>query len=318
MLQKMHGRKSVISLLSFTFLCFANYSFGRTPDEAEFRAAESLGEDIARWISKLERPPTSLGIFSVNSNFPLEQDYSRIVERELMKHLVNRGVRNVTGCPECRAAQVNVHDERVIISKGAPDLDTLRMIGKKMPVETFLMVDIYRTKIAVIALASLYQNPSGSILGVERFTAPALSLTDASVQLIFTLGPGKIITGKGSEATGLPYAGNLTLVEELGFGKGGLNLGGVIGNGTTLIYLNPTLLLRGRFGASHLAWSTAFGVGYGFTAEARGLSLRGAFEIYLGSFTIIGLEGMYFLPSDSSVNTLNSYAGFHIGLGLGR
>jgi hypothetical protein len=302
----------VLSLVATVF------SQARPPEEAEFMAAANVGEDIARWIDDLEPRPNSVGIFFVHSNLPLEQDFSNLVENEIIKFLNKLNFEKVISCVECRNPSVTVHDDKVIIARGAPDLEQMKRAGKAQSVETFLMVEIYRTNLSVYAQATLYENPSGKLLGSERFRSAALNFKDASVQILFELGSGKALSGGGSSATtGWLTSGNLLLLEELGFAKGGLNLGGVFGS-NALFYLNPTLAFRGRFGASMMSYGIHLGLGYGMSAGSKGISLRGSYELFLGTLAVIGTEVNYFLPDKSGTNALTGFWGFHVGISLGR
>lgn len=311
--------KSTLAVLGTWLLGFGLTSaHARAPEDAEFYAAARLGERIAEWIHEMERRPNSVGIFSVHTNYPLENDYSGIVETELLKNLAAKEFANVMSCTECRAPQVTVADQRLIITKGAPDLEMLKKIGERQPVETFLTVDIYRTKISILAQVVLYENPTGKVMAAERFRIPAVAFSDSSVQILATLGAGKVFAGLPSnENTGMTMAASIGLLEELGFGKGGLTLGGVFGPGSTLIYINPTFGFRGRMGSSALAWALTLGAGYGFTAQAKGISLRTSYELFLGSLAVVGAEIDYLVP-ERSVQTLQGYIGFHIGISLGR
>lgn len=279
-------------------------------------AASILGDDIARWVLKLNRGPMAIGIFSVYANPPFEQDYSTIVEAEIVKGLAKAGVEKVSTCPECRTPHVTVSEERLIIKKGAPDLETLKRIGIKQPIDAFMTIDLYRTKLAVIAQVVLYQNPTAVVISAERFRVPAMNLTDGAVQVLLTLGGGKAIGG--TNTTTLSNAFGLSLMEEVGFGKAGLGFGAVIGAGT-IIYLNPTLAFFGRFGSSALAYSINTGLGFGFAGSDRGITMKGSYEVYLGSLAVAGFEGIYFLPSGTATaGNISGYFGVHIGIAFGR
>lgn len=289
----------------------------RSPEEAEFVAASMLGEEISRWILKLNRGPMAVGIFSVYANPPFEQDYSTIVETEIVKSLAKGGVEKVSTCPECRTPHVTVTEERLIIKKGAPDLETLKKIGLKQPIDAFMTVDLYRTKLAVIAQVVLYQNPTAVVIAAERFRIPAMNLTDGAVQVLTYLGFGRVLGGTSSAST-LSTTVGLSLMEEVGFGKAGLSLGVVTG-GASLIYLNPTLAIFSRFGSSALIYSLNAGVGFGFAGSDRGIVLKGSYEIYMGSLAVMGFEACYFLPASTpTTSTLTGYAGVHVGIAFGR
>jgi energy-converting hydrogenase Eha subunit G len=111
---------------------------------------------------------------------------------------------------------------------------------------------------------------------------------------------------------------NISLLEEIGFAKGGVNIGGTLANTNgMMVYADPTLAFRGKFGNSGLGWAFWIGAGYGFTSEAKGLVFRAAYEVFVSSLAVIGVEGVYLIP-DSTVPTLKSVVGLHIGISLGR
>ncbi len=299
------------------WLTFECTSFARPPEESEFVAAGILGDDIAAWFHDIEPRPKSLGLFSLRSNSPLDQDYSAIVESEIYKGLSRRSVTNVMSCSECRVPQISVQEDRLVITKGVPDVETLKKIGLKYPVESFMTVDIFRSKLTVVAQVVLYASPSGEVIKAERFTVSALNFADAAVQVTATYGPGKIV-GTGADSSKLQMAANLSLLEEVGVGKAGLTLGAMFGGSTTIIYVNPTLSLRGRYGNSALAYSVNLGVGYGIAGEARGISVGGSYDIYMGSLTVFGVEGLYLSSLTSTTSPFGGYVGFHLGISIGR
>lgn len=318
-LRRFYGGESR-KILKWIFLLLSltpSLSSARPPDESEFMAANLLGDEVAEWVVGLEPRPNSIGIFSIRSNYPLEQDYSAIVEAEIYKALTRRNMTNVMSCAECRSPQITVQDDRLVITKGAPDVETLKRIGLKYPVETFLSIDIYRTKLSVLAHAVLYQSPSGEVIKAERFNVAALSFADSSVQFLLTFGGGKLL-GNGSSASSMIMSLNASLLEELGFAKGGLTVGSILGGPSMLIHVDPSLSFRGRFGTSALAYSVLFGVGYAFAGSARSIHLRGAYDLYLGSLTVIGVEGSYNVPITSVANEVDGYIGVHLGISLGR
>lgn len=305
----------VLSLLIFV-VCLP--AFSRSPEEAEFKAGTTIGDEIAEWIGDLETRPRSVGIFYVHTNYPLDQDFSNIVETEILKGLAERGITKVSSCSECRTPQINVSEDRVVISKGAPDIEHIKQLGKRYPVESFLIVEIYRTKLNLIAQASLYKNPAGDLISAERFSVPALSVQDSSVQFLFTLGSGKMFGGTAAagESTSSNSIG-LALLEEVGFGKAGLSLHAIFGSGS-IIALCPTLAFRGRFGHSFLSYSINPGLGYAFGGGAKGFAGRASFELFLGSLAVLGADAIYFSPDKEDASINKGYAGAHIGISLGH
>jgi hypothetical protein len=290
----------------------------RPPDDAEIKAAPLLASEIARWVRKLSNAPKSVSIFNIFANSPLDQDFSSMVEAELVKALKDEEIADVSSCSECRSPQIVLQGEKLVIRKGTPDAETLEKIGERHPVEAFLIVDINRTSFYLIGQATLYQNPSGAVMAAERFEIPALKLDDSSVQILVTAGIGNAI---GGTQTGAPFstAIGLGIYEELGFGKGGLTLGTVLGGSAgTLIYVNPSMSFRGRFGVSAVTWSFNLGAGLGLISGTRGIAMRGAYDVYLGSWALVGVEGIYYIPEAGSVPGMNGFVGLHLGFSIGR
>jgi len=318
---KMTNMKKLIALLSLALFIFsAESSQARPPEEAEFKAAAILGDEIAEWYSRIEPRPASVAIFSVHSNMPLEQDYSDVLETEILKGMSSRGIPHVSSCSECRSPRITVEDQRVVITKGAPDQETLKKIGRKYPVEAFITVDVYRTKLNVLAQAVIYSNPTGQVINANHFTIPALNFSDNSVQFLglFGLGMDLSKSSDGSTAAVLT-AVNLLLLEDVGFGKGGLDIGMVMGGPSTLIYIDPTLAFYGRFGLSGVTYSFDLGAGYGFSGSAKGIVGRVGYDLFLGSSAVIGVEAAYLLPMGTApTDAMKGYAGFHVGFSLGR
>jgi len=311
-------------LTGCAIFAWAASAFARPPEEAEFGAAAVIGEDIARWIKKLETEEKhidSVALFSVNANEPFDGTFSTIMETEIMKYLAQQGIHRVTTCAECKSAKVEIQGNEVVVTKGAADVESIKKAGKKLPADSLLVAEIYRTKLSLLAQATLYSNNDGSLLGAERFNVPALNFSDSSVQLLLTFGSGiPMYKGGGSSSTtGMTTSFNIQLAEELGFAKGGLNLGMVAAPGNSLIHLDPTLSFRGRYGHSSLGWSLNLGVGYGMLNSLKGPVGRFSYELFLGSWAVAGVDGVYFFAPGSATNgTLNGYGGLHIGIALGR
>lgn len=291
----------------------AKIAWGRAPDQAEFYAAADIGKDIAHWIQNMNPKPKSIAIFNVFANEPFDQDYAALVEAEIIKHLSRQDFDHVSSCSECRTPQIVLEGELLVVRKGMPDAETLKRIGERHPVEAFINVDIYRSSFYVLANAVMFSNPEGQLLSSERFSAPAMSVSTADVQFLVTGGVGKLLA---PTSTTYSLAGNLMLVEEMGFAKGGLSIGAVTGP-AMLIYTLPTIAFRGGFGNINLTWQFNMGAGFGLAGGEKGITLRGGLEFFLGSFTVLGLDAIYF-ASDATTPSFSTYAGLHIGFVLGR
>jgi len=314
----MKFRIHILFVLLMAGIFPSTHAIARTPDESEFLAANYLGYDIADWILDRDPRPQSLGIYSIHSNPPLEADFSTLLETEIVQYLTKKELTKITSCAECRNAQVTVYEDRVVVSKGAPDIETVKRLGAKLPVDTLLVVEVYRSKLNVIAQATLYENHTGNILGSKQFKATAITFSDSAVQVLMTYGLGKVISNAaGASASTYSFAGNLSLLEEVGFGKAGMTFGAAFGGGGSLIYINPTISLRGRFGSGSVMYAVLLSAGWGIGSGAQGPAFRGALEFHLGNLTVIGAEFSYFLP-DRVITGVSGFYGVHFGLSFGR
>lgn len=308
-------------LITVVLLCLPMAkAHSRVLESNDFMAARTLGHDIASWITKVPNSPESVLIYSVNSHEPYDKSFSDVLETEIMDKLGELNIKEVTTCHECRIAQVRVDQSQIIVSKGAPDTETIKRMASKYPTKSAVLVEVYKTKVFIQAQAVLYTNPGGRLIGAEKFKVPILDTEEKAVQFLLTFGSGFVTLDSGtSSGSGLRGAGNITLLEEIGFAKAGLNLGGVFTPGATLFHLNPTLGIRNRFGASKLKWGLDIGLGYGLAGSRQGFVIRAAPQLFFGSFAVVGGEFTYFLANDGGTGSgaIQTYYGLHIGFTLG-
>lgn len=308
--------RDVLAIILFATTC-GTFASARPPVEAELKAAASIGRDIAEWTMRLDPKPASIGIFAINANAPFDQDYAGVMEAEILKNLGNKGLERIGSCSECRSPQLHVEGEKLVIRKGIPDTETLRTIGDRQPYEVFITVDIYSSTFNVTGMVTAYRNHSGEMLGSDRFSAPAVTFNNTSVQLLLTAGLGLPLNG-GASADYL-IAPNISLLEEVGFGKAGLALGTVLGGSSMLMYIDPTLQFMGHFGSTGIAYGFSIGAGFGLAAGVKALNGRLAYEVFLGSLAVVGLDVAYFLPQGTTTaGSTTSYAGLHLGIAFGR
>lgn len=308
----------VVALFALaTFAVSPRAAIAKTPEEAELVAMRYLGDKMAAWISGLEPRPESIAIFAINANAPLDSDASRIFETELRKGLSDRGLNKVSTCIECRNPWVKVQDDKVIVSAGVADAETLKRVSGNHTAQTLLVIDLYRTKLKMGAHAQLLDAATGDMIGVERFYVPALNFADTSAQVLVTFGVGYILPKLANGE--ITPAASASLLEDVGFAKAGLTTGGVISSSSgTLIYVDPSIAFRGQFGNSGIGYSLMLGLGYGFVGSARGLDARVAWDFYLGSWAVFGLEYNYLYSQSNPKPTIPSYGGFHVGISFGR
>lgn len=300
---------SVIFILSLT-----EKSWAKPPSEAEFQAAADLALDVEDWLEGLDPKPASIGIFFIRSNPPLEPSYGEIFEKEISRVVTERALKLVL-CPECRVPQVEVIEDRLIVKKGAPDLEAMRTLAKKYQVDAFLAIELFRTKVNVVAQAHIYQAATAQVIAAETFKAPALDWSESALQILLTVGPAK---GSGQ---GEGMAANLMILEEIGFGKGGLTLGGGGSGEQSMLYVLPTIGWRGRFRSGTIYSLKSLGIGFGGSGGSKGVAARVAYDLFVGSFTNFGIAVAGFGPisqNDGGGGRGSGFVGVHLGISLGR
>ena len=312
-----------IVLIAFCLL-LAPLSHAKDPGESDFIAAKVLGTEFADWIRKLEPRPRTMGIFWVNVNPPMEPHYGEVVESEIIAALRAPKIVEVLSCPDCRTPKIEVRGDRLAVKKGIPEIKVFQEMGKQYGVDSFVLIDLYRTKLSVIAQASLYEASTGKILASESFKIAALDFSDAARQVLFTIGPAFVAGGnEGGDSRDLAFIGNVSVLEEVGFGKGGVTVGGVTSSSKgTLGYVLPTIGWRGRFGASYMYSLTSVGLGYGITNKTTGIGARAAYDLFIGSFTNVGVELVGLVPmqreGEDTQKPIGAVFSLHIGFALGR
>jgi len=314
-----------IKLWRIAFIFFFSPVLGlASPGEAELVAASLTGEEISIWLEKLPGRPASIGIFGIQVSAPLEQGYSSVLEAEILKYTKERKLIQVMSCLECRSTQTKVEGDHLIVTKGAPNIENLRELGKKYGTEAFLSLEVFRTAFSVFTQVTLYQASNGEIIAVERFKVPAFELSHRAMQFLLVGGPGRTFGYAPTQTEdSIPYSINLLALEELGFGKGGLAVGGIFAHDAgNLGYIAPTLGVRSRFGATTISSLASVSTGFGFTGEKGGVAVRAAYDLFIGTFTVVGVHGVYLFSvkgvATPEKDTLSGYAGLHIGLALGR
>lgn len=299
----------------------------RPPSEAEILAATIMAEEVSQWILKLEKRPNSIGIFEVRVGEPLGSEYATLVESTLMSQFSNKNEVKLISCIECRLPQVAVKGDKLVVTRGMPDANAIQEFGKSSQMESVLNIEIMRTKFNVIGLFTLYQANNAQIVASKVFKVPALDFGDAAFQIMFTGGTGIPLGGKESgpkDPSPFYLGGTLSLLEEIGMGKGGIAIGGnfsaLKGN---LLYVLPTLGFRSRMGATGLYSLTTVGLGYGISRGFGGIAVRGAYQLFLGTFTTLGIEATFFQPisrsqEDSQNDSVKGSLGVNLGIALGR
>lgn len=294
--------------------------------EGDLIAAADIAEDISNWIHGFKNPPKSIGIFSIKLPPSLDPSFANVFEAELVKYL-QAGKTRVVNCPECRTPRLKVKGERILITKGAPDLSTFMELGNNLEVEAFLALEVDKTKLSMITHATVYEVASGKILGADAFKASDLDFVESAMQYNLSFGPGFSFgkaanTNANPGSSSPPLVADFSVLEELSFGKGGFNVGSVFNaENNNYFYFLPTVGFRFRWGHSSLHSLITLGAGYGTGSAGSGGSGAIGINFYIGSFTFIGVKTTGIIPFNTKNNPDQGPLGtvsLQIGLSLGK
>ncbi len=308
----------------FLFL-FSNNAFAAKSviSESEFLASRLLGEEIAIWANGHKNEIKSLAVFIVRATPPLDSSFADVLETEIFSSMKKLQGIVVNACHQCRAPTVQVEGSQLVISRGIPDDKALRDIAKKLGADALLTVQAGRTNTLVHTQATIYSTGSASIIDAESFRVPSIDVSGAGTQIILMAAPGMTIGGNDDpDASAPPISGNIMILEELGFGKAGITTGAIItkGNGN-LAYLMPTVGWRGRLFGGATQSLTSVALGYAVGKTKSGILVRTAYDLFIGTFTNIGLEAAYLVPistRSTSGEAFDGFLGLHLGISFGR
>lgn len=313
---------TVQSFIGGAHLANAAFSDGRA-EESEFEAIRYTAAELETWLGSISARPESIGIFQVNVQAPLMSDLAEVLEAEATQTLKRIPNLKVVSCLECRAPQVTVKGDRLLIKQGLIDPALLQQMAKKIEVESFLNLSVFRTKLAVITQASVYQAASGDLLYTRQIYAPSL-MTDSSLTLSLAGGMGFVFGERiKTDRKTPPFAASFDMFQKTNFGKAGLSAGTfTAGSKGTAAYFTSSLGWPGRYQGTSLTSLTGLGVGYAaLSGGYRGLALRGIYDLYVGTYTLIGIEILGIAPlgtKRSQYPYAKGYIGVRIGFVLGR
>lgn len=313
--------KRFFQLFAISILFVSATASADPQSEADIQAARIIGEKVAAWLADMPEKPGMVGIFQVKASTPLSTEYAQLVETEIVRAAKQHATLKVLSCLECRTPQVKVDGDNLVVSKGVPDLETLRAFGTRNGARAFLVLNLFRTKFSAYAEATLHRTDNAEIMALEQFRVPAFDLGRSSFLLGFEGGIGRILGPRSSDSY-VPFSLAIEGLEELGFGKGGLVAGAIVaGPSGNLGFIIPTIALRTGFGATPMHSLTSIGAGFGMTGSKAGIALRGAYDLFIGSFTFVGIDATYLFPISGIIengkSTLNGFVGLHIGVALG-
>ena len=76
----------------------------------------------------------------------------------------NVGANMPPGVPETK--------DKLVVKKGVPDNASLSQLGKKLGVDSFLVLDVFRTRFSLVTEVNLIQASDGQILGTKEIRVP--------------------------------------------------------------------------------------------------------------------------------------------------
>lgn len=295
---------------------------GKTISESEFLASRLLGEEIAIWVNSHKNKINSIAVFVVRATPPLDSTFADVLETEVFKSIKKEAGVIANACRECKAPTVKVDGSQLVITRGLPDDQALQDISKRLGADALLTIQVGRTGTLVHAHATIYAAGSADVVGAESFRVPSIDISGAGTQIVLMAAPGITIGGSDNpDESTPPISGNIMILEELGFGKAGITTGAIITkeNGN-LAYLMPTIGWRGRLFGGATQTLSSVALGYAVGKAKSGVLVRAAYDLFVGTFTNIGLEAAYLVPVSkrSDEDAFDGFLGLHLGISFGR
>ncbi len=294
------------------------------PNESDIDAVNEAGEMLADWWKSQTIPkPKSIAILSVNVSENLDVNFSKISETIILNSLAKDNITKVVLCHECRSPQITVKDDRLIITKGVPDRQTLIDIAKKLEVESFLSAEVVKTALTLKVQVNVVQVSTGTVVAAETFAVSNVSIGDSSFQFLLGGGIHYEITPLAIVPAylGVPIAGDISWLEQVGkYTKAGINAGGIfLGPSGNFGYIMPTIGWKIRLGRSAFAIYPSIQAGLGLRNYAVGISSGASIDILLGRFFFVGAKSVAFFPlHQAQIRKFSIYPGFHFGVIFGR
>lgn len=307
--------------LIFAMLIFPLFSSAKALTETELLAGTLTAEQIGDNLASLPKIPTNTAIFSIKLSSGIDPSFGDYLESETNRILRENHSISLVQCFECRSPQIEVRDDKLVVKKGAPDVATLAKLGKQLTVDSFIKMEVFRTKFSITTEITLLQASDGAILYTNQIRVPALDWTDDGLQLILGLGPAQTTGGYQDAPDPNRYStiGHLFIYEEVGFGKAGFAISSLNGSLGKLYTLTPAVGWRARFGTTGIYSLKSLGLGFGTSDGITGGVVRLDYALMLGSFTALGVNWTGFSPFGNKDNkapilsTFNFYVGFNFG-----
>jgi hypothetical protein len=314
--------KSIRFVLFILGLSLCGPAWSKTLTETELLAGTMTAEQIGDFLGGLERKPTNLAIFQIKLSNGMDPSLGEYLEGEINRVLRDSQSISMIQCNECRTPQIEVREDKLVVKRGSPDNETLAKIGKQLGVDSFLAVDVFRTKFSITTNVNLVQASDGSVLYSKQVKVPALDWSDDGLQIIIAGGPAQTSGGLSADSTQNKFstAGHFFLFEEVGFGKAGFGVSSISGPTGNLVTLTPAVAWRSRFGTTGIYSLKTLGVGFGTSDGLGGVAFRADYSLMLGSFTTLGINFTQFSPIGPKEDhkPISSSVNLYVGFSLGR
>ena len=131
--------------------------WARTPNEADLLAGTLTADEIGTFFDKLEKKPTNVAVFDVKVNAPLDQSFAEALEGEIVRVLRESRTITIMNCFECRTPRMEVREDKLMVKKGMPDQASITQLGKQLGVDSFMMLEVFRTRFSLVTQVTLVQ-----------------------------------------------------------------------------------------------------------------------------------------------------------------
>lgn len=302
---------------------------------ADIDALTLIGEDVAYWWGKIPKEkPLSISVLHVGVNQKVNNDFGALTESVILASFASDKNTKAIACFECRRPDIVVKDDRLIITKGVPNQEALRILAKKLDLEAFATIILTKTVFSLRALVTVHLASTGEIFASKEFSVSNVAFFDASMQFLVASGLQWDIPLSNAqyERTQVPLGIDFTWLQAVGkHTRVGLNAGTTLLARTgNLGYLTPRIAWKIQLGRSAFSLVPGVQTGFGFripstiedaidTKFAFGLVAGASLDLFLGQFFFIGATTNGFIPINlKNLEEVVIYPGFHIGMAVGR
>lgn len=342
-------------LMRIVIFCFIASTGHAVTSASDVAALNSISNKVSEWWYRSipDPKPTSITALPVSTSSNLHSSFANIAESNILNQIVRRTGISYIECQQCKAPRVTVKDEKLLVTKGAPDNKMLLEIAKDLEVDAFLKIHVEKTFNSMRVIISVIRAGTNEVIAAESFVEGNITAGDSGLIIGFSaIGSFEFVPdyklGLKNWDKSVPFGGEMFWHEKLGSGmRAGINAGALVGglNGV-FAYITTAIGARINIGQSPLALSPLLHIGLGYKLITKrainrileeapsmeealedvtspygslGITLGASLNFDIGRFFFIGARSLFFIPLvDRNKNRFSIYPGVNLGFYLGN